>query len=411
VKPAILIANPENRRAGYFADACRRRGLPEPRVLPWRDVLRPGYPLAAELAGGAWLRIESPGENFQVERELLRLGSPATAAEGGWPSLAAPEAATLAEDHGRLRFQRQWYHGWVAALKSIRAAALTELPMMNPPEEIGVLFDKAATQHRLATAGVPVARNLGICRDFEDLRTRMAESRTHRVFLKPCHGSSASGVVALATNGRGQWQAVISAHLTVGDGEVRLHNSLRLQSLKDAAAIARLVDAVCRERALAERWFPKDSLDGRVYDLRIVVIAGRAAHLVVRTSRSPLTNLHLGNARGDPTAVRQRLGEAAWHAALRTAEDAAACFPACHYLGVDLMVGTNRRSFRIAEINAFGDLLPGILDQGMDTYEAQLHAWRPGQYCPHSPGFGSFRVARALPTTDTLKATECTEDD
>ena len=52
-------------------------------------------------------------------------------------------------------------------------------------------------------------------------------------------------------------------------------------------------------------------------------------------------------------------------------------------LGVDLMVGTNRRSFRIAEINAFGDLLPGVLDQGMDTYEAQLHAWRPDQYCPH----------------------------
>lgn len=377
MKPAILIANPENRRAGYFTDACRRRGLPEPRVLAWRDVLRPAYPLAERLAGGAWLRIESPGEDFQVERELLRLGSQATAAEGDWPSLAEHEAATLAADHGRLRFQRQWYHGWLAALAIVRTAIAETMPVMNAPEEIGVLFDKAATQYRLALAGVPVSSNLGICRDFEDLRERMAESLTHRIFLKPCHGSSASGVVALATNGRGQWQAVTSAHLTVWNGTTRLHNSLRLQSLKDPAAIARLVDAVCRERALAERWFPKDSLDGRVYDLRIVVIAGRAAHLVVRTSRSPLTNLHLGNARGDPAAVRQRLGEAVWHAALRTAEHAAACFPACHYLGVDLMVGTNRRSFRVAEINAFGDLLPGILDHGMDTYEAQLQAWHP----------------------------------
>ena len=43
---------------------------------------------------------------------------------------------------------------------------------------------------------------------------------------------------------------------------------------------------------------PKAGLAGHVFDLRVVVIAGRARHAVVRMSRGPMTNLHLLNRRG-----------------------------------------------------------------------------------------------------------------
>ncbi len=41
-------------------------------------------------------------------------------------------------------------------------------------------------------------------------------------------------------------------------------------------------------------------------------------------------------------------------------------------LGIDLMVAPSLRRFAVAEVNAFGDLLPGIVDaQGRSTYERQ----------------------------------------
>ncbi len=376
MKVFALIANPENRRAAFFAEACQELGCPAPRVLPWREVLQDEYPLEANLAGVGALRIESPGENFGVERQVLEMGSQAASREGLWPWISREEASRLEEDHGRLRLQRQWYHGWLAALAKIRTVTdAAGLPLMNRTEDIAVAFDKLATQERLRVAGVPVAQNLGICQDFAGLQQRMQEAGLRRVFLKPCHSSSASGVVALETDGTHRWQATTSAVLTMSGSGPRLHNSLRLQRLREPDAIRQLVDAVCQERALAERWIPKASIGGRTFDLRILVIAGTAAHVVVRTSHSPITNLHLGNERGDPAAVRHQLGAAKWAAAMETASAAAGCFPACHYLAVDLLVDSNHRKFAVAEVNAFGDLLPRVQWQGRSTYGAELAAW------------------------------------
>lgn len=373
IRPFVLIANPENRRAAFFREACVRMGLSEPLVLPWDEVLRDDFPLDDRLAGAGGLRIDSPGENFDVERQLIRLGSPAAQAENAWPWISADDSELLEDDPGRIRLQRQWYHGWSAALAKVESAARRcGVKTMNPPRAIALAFDKSATQSLLAEAGVPVAQNLGICRDFEELHERMREQRMHRVFLKPCHSSSASGVIALANNGGERWQATTSA---IWSAPGNLHNSLRLQTLRDLPGIRRLVDAVCQERALAERWIPKASIGGRAYDLRVLVIGGQAAHVVVRTSRSPLTNLHLGNARGDPDAVRAQLGNAGWDAALRTTENAAACFPEYLYLAVDLMVDCSLRRFVVAEVNAFGDLLPNVLWNGWSPCEAELRAW------------------------------------
>lgn len=371
--PFAFIGNPENRRASLFSDGCRRCGFPDPVVLPWREVLRDGFPLTERLAGAASLRIESPGENFEVERQLIVLGSGASQVENVWPWISASAATALQEDHGRLRLQRQWFHGWLAALEKIDSAAREcGLPMMNAPSEIAQVFDKESTQTRLDAAGVPVARNLGICMGFEDLRWRMREAGLRRVFLKPCHSSSASGIIALETDGQDRWQATTSAVLSEHG---TIHNSLKMTKLRDPSQIRRWVDAVCRERALAEQWIPKASIGGRTYDLRILVIAGTAGHVVVRTSRSPITNLHLGNQRGNPEEVRAQLGEFKWAEAMKTAEAAAACFPGCHYLAVDLMVDSSLRRFVVAEVNAFGDLIPGVLWKGMTPWEAELHAW------------------------------------
>jgi hypothetical protein len=59
---------------------------------------------------------------------------------------------------------------------------------------------------------------------------------------------------------------------------------------------------------------------------------------------------------------------------MRTCESAAAAFPSALYLGIDLLVRPNRREYSLLEANAFGDYLPGLLDEGQDTYDAEIGA-------------------------------------
>jgi hypothetical protein len=68
------------------------------------------------------------------------------------------------------------------------------------------------------------------------------------------------------------------------------------------------------------------------------------------------------------------MGPEAWQTARRTCERAAAVFPDSLHLGVDLLVAPGYRRHAVLEANAFGDLLPGVLSEGLDTYEAEVRA-------------------------------------
>lgn len=102
-------------------------------------------------------------------------------------------------------------------------------------------------------------------------------------------------------------------------------------------------------------------------------------HCVVRTSRSPITNLHLGNRRGDLEMLRQRMSRQAWSEVLQLARQAAATFPSSHMLGLDILLQPGYRRPTMLEVNAFGDLLPGVLYRRQDSYEAQVRTFRDRQ--------------------------------
>lgn len=89
-----------------------------------------------------------------------------------------------------------------------------------------------------------------------------------------------------------------------------------------------------------------------------------------------MTNLHLLNTRADPERVRERMGTEAWEAALRSCEQAMAGFPGSLYAGLDLLIAPDYRRHAVLEVNAFGDLLPGVLWEGQDTYTAEISAMR-----------------------------------
>ncbi|MBT2482354.1 STM4014 family protein [Streptomyces sp. ISL-94] len=345
-----VVGNPENRRVGLFSQAVRDAGLPGPRVVPWTDVLRAG---GAEFAADELVRLDSPGENAEVDRVLRGLDSPT-----------------------RVDGSARWYTRFTGAVRTLTGGL-----RMDDAGELAVLFDKRLCHRTLYHAGVPVPHSPTSgggtpVRGWDDVRALMDAHGMPRAFVKPAHGSSASGVVAVETAGRGRIRATTSVE-TAEDGH--LHNSLRLRRLTSEREVAALVDALAPDGLHLERWWPKASLDGRAADLRVVVVAGRATHAVVRTSRSPMTNLHLGGRRGDLAAVTLAAGPH-WDEALRICERAAACFPGTLCVGVDLLPAVGWRRFAVAEVNAFGDLLPGLTGlprsgaEGLDTYAAQVAA-------------------------------------
>lgn len=175
-------------------------------------------------------------------------------------------------------------------------------------------------------------------------------------------------------------RATTSVELVRCGRAVRLYNSLGVRTYDDERDVAAVVDALCDDGVHVERWFPKAGLEGRTIDLRVVVIAGRPTHVVVRASHSPLTNLHLGNRRGDLGRLREAMGERAWTAAMTTCVRAAACFPRTLHVAVDLLLSPAWRRHAVAEVNAFGDLLPGVLADGRDTYAEQVDAVLCGRH-------------------------------
>lgn len=377
----VLVANPGSRRAELFLAALERVGA-SAKLVSWIDLLGARVHLADVVATGSVLRIDSPGRDFEVERALLAAGAEVVDEEEcttrqHFSRLDPTQVAALEPDKGLILPSRQWYLGFRRTLRDLEAQLVSCPPhrLLASPRDIEVLFDKVACQERLATAGVAIPAPLGVVADFADLRVKMEQAGRSRVFLKIAHGSSGSGVAAYATGGRGGQQALTTTvEMVRTAGGTRLYNSRQIRTVRDLGEIATLVDTLATHRLYAEQWLPKAGIEGQAADLRVLTIGGEPRHMVARLSRSPITNLHLLNQRAPAEVFRGRMTPVAWEGAMATCRAAARCFPGSQQLGIDLLVGADFCYHAVLEANAFGDLLPGALDQGQDSYDAQIAA-------------------------------------
>lgn len=361
---ALLLGHSDARRTRLLGEACARRGLAL-HVLDWNDFLAAPQRLAEQLQQRrhGWMKIDSPGENAACADALRQLGWRCNGSDGAAP---APLA------HGELHALQHGYAGLAQALAWVDAA-LAQAPrpprLLNGSAGILAMTDKWQCQQRLA-AHVGVPQPLGLIASFDAFEAQWPAQTEPRVFLKARYGSSAAGVIALQRTRDGRYSAVTSARR---DGDGRLFNHLRLSRYTRRADIAALVDALAVQGAYAERWVSKPRAPAPHaghYDLRVVAHAGRARQRVARIAASPLTNLHLGNARARP----DWLDAESEQAVASTVATAAALFDDCHSIGFDLIATAS--GVRVIEANAFGDLLPGLHCDGNDTYDDQAELMR-----------------------------------
>lgn len=352
-----IIGNPENRRTTLFCDAAARMLNGTVTVLPYIDLLT--NRILPVITPGSILKIDSPGENTNVRRLLTERGQ-------GAVSNAVLEKGAITQLH-------QWYTGYCSLLDQIAQQLPAGIHLMNDIEDIKLMFNKPACQQYLYQQQLPVPRIITGVHDYTSLVNAMQQQGLNRVFVKPSHASSASGVIAFRRNGN-KVQAVTSADLDRSSGSLQLYNCLKVRTYTNEQDAAALINTILAENAQVEEWLPKATLDDRYFDIRVLVIAGAARHTVIRTGKTVITNLHLGNKRGDMQAFLEQFGEQKMQVVKQLAEQTAACFPGSLYMGIDILLTANTARPYVLEVNAFGDLLPGLTDRNENCYEAELSA-------------------------------------
>jgi glutathione synthase/RimK-type ligase-like ATP-grasp enzyme len=366
----VLIANPETRRVQLFQQALERCELSPARLVSYADLLADRCDLAQFDSPHTIFRFDAPERSFEVDRGFIAAGAELEPS-GRHQRISASAAMELLEDLGRIWYQHQWYLGWCDRLQIWTANLQGRI--LNHPEDIIIMFDKVRCQQILAAAGIPIPPILSIDRNSpkSKIDRLMDERKIQRVFIKLAHGSSASGVVAYERCGRFE-RAITTVERVVKDGELRFYNSRLIRQYRDAEAIADIINFLAPESIQVETWLPKARLAGREFDVRVVVIGGKACQAVMRVGNSPMTNLHLGNDRREIADLPAGLSPSVWAKMLATCESAAACFPHSFYCGIDLLVAPNYQDHYIIEMNTFGDLLQGITWQGEDTYATEV---------------------------------------
>lgn len=381
----LLLAVAGSRRVRLMQAACSMLGLPACEVLEWRDWLEKPHLLDERLQAmqqvqkaqqaqdgqvqSIRFKIEPPGDDPQAHHDLLREGC--RLLDRPLPAMA---------EYGQLQAMDCWFAGFEAAMQRLaRQLALlptsplppsSRLAVINAPSEIILMTDKLRCQQHLAACGIPIPPLFGAVASYDDMRALMASQHCGRVFLKARYGSSAAGVLAYRCTPDGREQAISSAQLQGRGRDARLFNSKRMQRYHDRRQIAELVDLLCRQQAYLEAWIAKPRLGRAHYDVRVLTLAGRAAQRVARIGEFAMTNLHLGNRRGNPEAL---LAPSQMQQLQQLAEQAACAFSGSGIIGFDLVPGQG--GARVLEANAFGDLLPDLLWQGQDSYGAQLHCF------------------------------------
>ena len=366
----IVIANPDGLRWKAYAPELSAfwasRGVtPEVELVSWREVVARDGCLddLPAFDRPALVRLESPGRDWEVARLLLAAGS-REEGEDGTDWLALPY------QKGRLVRPGLFYVGFRRALAGLHGA-FAKRPHLLPcadPLAVAEMFDKNATSSRLARAGVPVPPSLPAPPSPGELLEALRVRRFSTAYVKLNTGSSASAIAVVRPMEPPPWAISSIVRLS---GEMYSTRRLCRHEGDDLEAV---LGFLLREGVCVQQGIRMAQIDGQNFDVRVVVIHGKPAFTVFRLSSEPMTNLHLGGRRGDPTLCRAAVPTRAWLDGIDHCVEAARQYHAAA-VGIDLLFESGYMRHFVLEVNAFGDFFPGLVDeQGRSVYRVEIEA-------------------------------------
>lgn len=355
----VVVANPDSKRWLAYEPELRAfwqsRGVTaDVELVPWSEVV----PRAGKLDGlaafdrpngdrpaHAVVRLESPGRDWAVARQLLALGT------GDDAFLSLPY------QKGKLVEPLAFFDGFRRTLVGLDASfrSRPHLHVLADPSDVAEMFDKNATCRRLQRAGLPVPAWLDPPPGPGGVLDAIRSAGWRTAYAKLNTGSSASAIVVVSNGPEPTGQSSVVA---LADG---FYSSRRLATYR-GAALGRVLDFVAGQGLCVQEGVRMATVDGQNFDVRVVCIHGKPAVTIFRLSWLPMTNLHLGGRRGDWSACRSAVPTRAWLDALDHCEAAAALYKS-EAVGIDLLFEAGFRRHVILEVNAFGDFFPGLVDE------------------------------------------------
>lgn len=340
-----IVGGANDRRVTGFASAAAAAGI-DVTVMSYGAVLD-----GAPLPGEGLVRIDGTDGDDACEQRL----------RGGEDVRTSPSEV--------LPFA-PWYDGLRQFLGRVEDLVEADR-FLAPPSDIGLMFDKRRTNHRLAELAIPVAAMAQhVPASADEVLTVARDSGWPRIFVKPRFGAGGARVASVSL---AQDDAVlVSPTEFTGD---RIFYTKDQRPIRGLNAVRHRLDRLCADdEVVIERWYPRATLEGRAFDLRVLTIAGEPQHCVLRSSAGGVTNLNLGGRRGGLEQVRELLASSLDDVLSTCRRVALEAFPRCLHLGIDILVSADRRHHIVGEVNAFGDLLVGTTHRGRSTFEAEVVA-------------------------------------
>ncbi len=354
-KQFLTIGATDSRRVQFWNKALQQKEI-SANLLAYQQIITDTLP---KITVPTALRITSTGENFDLWKSILKIGD-------------CPHSEELVFEKGLIYPNPYWYRGWCKILQRI-ADFIGKNPLLQPinsPASIQLAFHKLNCQQLLNEQGIQTPKIiLARVASYDALIEKLQKEKIHQVFIKPYHGSSASGVMAFR-QANGKQMLYTTIQLKRG----KLYNNLRLQKYHSLTQIKTIINKMLPSDLMVEEWIRKKTFQEKSVDFRILVINGKAAFIVPRMSKHFITNLHLGNEKGQVEIVKQAWGAALIQAAKTLAIKAVNAIGGLFYAGVDVAISAKGIPY-ILEVNAFGDMLLNIQQDGLTTYEYELKEW------------------------------------
>lgn len=364
----LIIGNLENRRVTLFQQALSDLNQPIPYLFSHLSLIHSPEKLLAIPDQPLLIRIDSMGENAELEYALLKLGYQARLQENEQDALSCEVLEQRAYQFGELLAPRQLYLGFVDYLKKL-AQIFQQRPqwkLLNNINDIIMLFDKRMASRYYQSLNIPIAESLENINDIESFRMAFIENNWRGAFIKLHSGSSASGLAYYTNNNNHE---MLMTTLLYKNG--CWFNSLKVRRINNKQDIDVVLNFLFSQGVHIEKNIPKARLDNAFMDCRILVIDNIAAFMVVRQNKHLITNLHLGGWRGNIENLHAKVDKKDFEAAMQTCITVYQAHKSLH-IGIDLLFTPDFKQHYIIEANAFGDLLPNLTYQGHSVYTFEI---------------------------------------
>jgi len=322
-----LLHTPGDPAASAWSAAAAAVDVPQPRLVPWDDVLN----------GTA-----SFGDGELVHAERL-----------------TPVVPTR---YGDSRDRHERFAAALAALNT-RLAADKAAATADAAATLLALDRKRCTEH-LAAASIPVPEaGEGFIRQrFAEPGDAISEDR---------RGSIVTTLALVRTRSGHELHHTLHSHYhrAVGD--------------EDAGCEAGIVDELLTrdEETFTAGDLPTAYLNRAQHRFRFAVIDGRVTHAAGLLADKPVAREYFGGRRREIAAYHERFGPEAWQRLIDIAEQAATAFPGLRAIGVDIAANQVNGPDVVYDVDPFGARLPaalgmpGTAGEGLEVAATTLRSW------------------------------------